>query len=182
MQKWIALFRGINVGGNNLIPMKELTALLNSMGCQKVNHYIQSGNLLFEHKDTDKAFLSSSISEKVNQDFGISPQVLLVELSDFILLAKQNPFVDAEAEPASLHLYFLARSPKSPDLEKLNQLKSASEDFVLAAEVFYLHAPDGIGRSKLAAKVESCLGVSTTARNWNTVNKLVSMAQSIEVE
>lgn len=177
--KWIALFRGINVGGKNLIPMKDLVALLSSLGCQKVSHYIQSGNLLFEHEGGDKVLLSAKISEKVNQQFGFSPQILLVEHSDFIHLVEQNPFVDAEAEPATLHLYFLADPAKSPDLTKLNKLKSTNEDFVLTEEVFYLHAPDGIGRSKLAAKVEGCLGVSATARNWNTVKKLVAMAQSM---
>jgi uncharacterized protein (DUF1697 family) len=178
MQKWIALFRGINVGGKNVIPMKNLLALLSSMGCHKPSHYIQSGNLLFEHEEIDKALLSAHISEQVKQHFGFSPQVLLVEVPDFIRLAKQNPFVEAEAEPATLHLYFLAQSPEAADLSKLNHLKTASERFILGEKVFYLHAPDGIGRSKLAAKVESCLGVSATARNWNTVSKLVSLAQA----
>lgn len=75
--KWIVLFRGINVGGKNIIPMKELAALLSGMGCLNVSHYIQSGNLMFEHRDTDKVLLSARINQQVNQHFGFSPQVML---------------------------------------------------------------------------------------------------------
>ena len=178
MLKWIALFRGINVGGNNVIPMQQLTALLGRIGCHNVSYYIQSGNLLFEHEDIDGATLSSHIAGQVNQEFGFCPQVLILKMSEFIQLAKANPFVDAEAAPTTLHLYYLAAPPKAADLTKLKELKKSNEAFVLAEKVFYLHAPDGIGRSKLAAKVESCLAVSTTARNWNTVSKLVSMAEA----
>jgi uncharacterized protein (DUF1697 family) len=78
-------------------------------------------------------------------------------------------------EGKSLHFFFLASTPAKPDLDALAKLKSSSEEFKLGKNVFYLHAPDGIGRSKLAAKVEKALGVPATARNWNTVSKLMVM-------
>jgi uncharacterized protein (DUF1697 family) len=90
--------------------------------------------------------------------------------------ADANPFPKAEAESKSVHLYFLAKTPKDPDLEALNRLKSGKESFKLMDDVFYLHAPDGIGRSKLAARAEKLIGVEATARNWNTVTKLLEMA------
>ena len=88
-----------------------------------------------------------------------------------------NPFPEAEAEPKSLHFYFLADLPKVPNLAAIEQAKAPSEAFQLIGQVFYLHAPDGIGRSKLAASAEKKLGVATTARNWRTVQKLQTMVQ-----
>jgi len=89
--------------------------------------------------------------------------------------AAANPFPSATNEPKSLHLYFLAETPQNPDVQALNQLKSDNESFKLIGKVFYLHAPDGIGRSKLAARAEKLLGVQATARNWNTVAKLLEL-------
>ena len=85
-----------------------------------------------------------------------------------------NPFPSELGK--GLHLIFLAGRPPAPDLARLHALKAVSEAFLLRDRVFYLYAPDGIGRSQLAAKVEQCLGVVVTARNWNTVQKLLEMA------
>ena len=90
---------------------------------------------------------------------------------------RSNPYSEAESEPKTLHLYFLAASPESPDLDALEGIKGDRERFVLGDGVFYLHAPDGIGRSKLAANIEKLLGVPVTARNWRTVRKVMEMAQ-----
>ena len=78
-----------------------------------------------------------------------------------------------------LHLYFLVSRPKKPDLDRLDAVKARSERFALKDTVFYLYAPDGIGRSKLAAAVERSLGVAATARNWNTVEKLLEMVAEV---
>jgi uncharacterized protein (DUF1697 family) len=86
-----------------------------------------------------------------------------------------NPFPEAESEPKTLHLYFLASTPQNPDLQTLDSIKQANEQFKLIDNVFYLYAPDGIGRSKLAARVEKALGVAATARNWRTVCKIMAI-------
>ena len=88
---------------------------------------------------------------------------------------RENPYPEAETEPKSLHLYFLAAEPENPDLTKLHSLKTDTERFSLQGKVFYLHTPAGIGRSKMAAGVEKALGVPATARNWRTVNKIMAM-------
>jgi uncharacterized protein (DUF1697 family) len=88
-----------------------------------------------------------------------------------------NPFPEAESEPKTLHLNFLASIPKNPDLDALESIKSDRERFALKDRVFYLHAPDGIGRSKLAANTEKLLGVAITGRNWRTVCKVMTMAK-----
>jgi uncharacterized protein (DUF1697 family) len=78
-----------------------------------------------------------------------------------------------------LHFFFLESTPEKPNMDELANAKSDSEEYRLIKSVFYLYAPDGIGRSKLAAKVEQALGVQVTARNWNTVSKLIAMAKQL---
>ena len=87
-----------------------------------------------------------------------------------------NPFPDGPAEPKTLHLYFLAEPAGAVDWDAINALKAESEEVTLIGNVFYLYAPKGIGRSKLAAKVEKLLGVPTTARNWRSCTKIEALA------
>lgn len=176
MNTYVALFRGINVGGNNLLPMKELVAALESIGARKVRTYIQSGNAVCESAEKNPARLSTQLSTEVARRCGFEPQVHVLTLDALAKAIAENPFPEAVIAPSSLHLGFLFSSPKSPDLEKLAALKKDSERFLLAESVFYLHAPEGVGRSKLAANSEKLLGVPMTARNWKTVCKLMEMA------
>jgi len=177
MKTWVALFRGINVGGNNILPMKELLATLENVGCQDVETYIQSGNTVFRSEETDASLLSNRIRTAIEEGHGFEPRVLVLGSEELEKAVRSNPFPEAESEPKSLHVYFLASSPERPDLEALERLKGDRERFVLGDGIFYLHAPDGVGRSKLAANTEKLLGVSATARNWRTVCKLSTMAR-----
>ena len=177
MKTYIALFRGINVGGNNVLPMKELVATLESIGAQNVKTYIQSGNAVFQSQETNASLLSNKISAAIKKSHGFEPQVLLLESEEMERAVESNPFPEAESEPKALHLYFLDAIPENPDFDTLASIKSNRERFALKDGVFYLHAPDGIGRSKLAAKAEKLLGVSATARNWRTVCKIMAMAK-----
>ncbi len=88
-----------------------------------------------------------------------------------------NPFPDAEAEPRRLHIFFLAREPVEPDIAGIEASAANTERWKLRDDVFYLYAPDGIGRSTLASKVENHLDVTATARNWRTVVKMREMVE-----
>ena len=176
MTTYIALFRGINVGGNNLLLMKDLVAALESLGCQDVATYIQSGNAVFQSKETDISLLSDRIKAAIKESHGFEPMVLLLGSEELERTIHSNPFPEAESEPRTLHVYFLASSPRHPDLDGLREIRGDRERFALDDGVFYLHAPEGIGRSKLAANAEKLLGIPTTARNWRTVRKLMEMA------
>lgn len=181
MKICIALLRGINVGGKNLLPMKELVAMLGDLGAQKVKTYIQSGNVVFVWKGKDTSQLSNQIRAEIKKRRGFDPHVLLLELNDIESVIQQNPFpAEAEADPKALHAGFLAAAPERPDLKTLESLKINSERFRLIGSVFYLHAPEGVGRSKLAAKSEKLLGVPMTDRNWRTVLTLWKMAQELK--
>jgi uncharacterized protein (DUF1697 family) len=179
MHTYIALFRGINVGGKNSLLMKELVALLENIGAQKVRTYIQSGNAVFQSAEENPLQLAGQISAAIRKGHGFEPRVLILRLDELIQAMTDNPFPEAEAEPNSLHLGFLGNRSEASDFEKLNSLKTATERFHLTDTVFYLHAPEGIGRSKLAANAEKLLGVAMTVRNWRTVFKVREMAEDL---
>jgi uncharacterized protein (DUF1697 family) len=123
MKTYITLFRGINVGGNNILPMKELVAILENLGSQSVNTYIQSGNAVFQHKAESVFELSDRIRAALRESHGFEPQVLLLDVAEMEQAIASNPFPEAETEPKTLHLYFLADPPENPDLKTLDDLK-----------------------------------------------------------
>lgn len=177
MNTYIALFRGINVGGSNSLPMKELVAILEDIGARQVRTYIQSGNAVFQSQEKDPSQFSGKLAAEIMKRRGFESFVLILEPDALKKAIAENPFPEAEADPASLHLGFLASMPVNPDLEKLAGLKKESERFHLGDGVFYLHAPEGVGRSKLAASAEKILGVPMTDRNWRTVCKIMEMSK-----
>jgi uncharacterized protein (DUF1697 family) len=180
MKTYIALFRGINVGGRGTLPMKELVLILEGLDCQNIQTYIQSGNAVFGSDTSDTARLAKSISAEVEKRRGFAPHVLLLKLAELKKAIANNPFPEGENDPKTLHIGFLAAVPKQPDLERLESIRAEKERFRLVDSIFYLHAPDGIGRSKLAANSERLLGVPMTDRNWNTVRKLLEMAKGLD--
>jgi uncharacterized protein (DUF1697 family) len=178
MKTWIALFRGINVGGNNRLPMKDLVELLATLGCSDIKTYIQSGNVVFNKSIPDLPLFGRSISKAIFHRHGFEPIVQLLTIEELRVAAQSNPFVEAEAEPKTLHLSFLSAEPEAFDHGAFDGIKADSESYKLIGKRFYLHAPDGIGRSKLAARAEKLLGVQATGRNWRTVTKLLGLASN----
>lgn len=173
---YIALLRGVNVGGKHSLPMKELVAILESLGCRNVRTYIQSGNAVFQHKPADAKKLASKATAAIDKKFGFAPQVQVLEANQLEKIVKANPFPEAVDDPKSLHVWFLSEKPTKSNLAALDDLRTKSEQFELRGTTFYLHAPDGIGRSKLAAAVERHLGVAGTTRNWRTVGAILRIA------
>lgn len=176
MNTFVALLRGINVGGHSRLSMKDLVAAIERTGGHDVKTYIQSGNAVFESSKKDRIKLSEQLACEIEKGRGFKPHVLVLGLDAIAAAIANNPFPEAEAEPKNLHLGFLSSGPQNPNLAKLEDIRSQSERFRLIGSVFYLHAPDGVGRSRLAAASERLLGVPMTDRNWNTVCKLREMA------
>ena len=182
MSTWIALLRGINVGGRNTLRMKELARQMESAGFSNVSTYIQSGNVVFDANDEqapngDAASIGEQLADAIEDRRGFRPRVFVLDADRLMKTIENNPYPEAAEAPKSLHFFFLAEPAANPDLDKLRTAQADSERFELTDAVFYLHAPDGIGRSKLAANVERYLGVDTTARNWRTVAKLREMIE-----
>ncbi len=172
MVSYILLLRAINVGGRNLLPMKELSLMLGSLSCQNVKTYLQTGNVIFNlpelDKDAEDKFLLA-LSEKIELDLAFKPELLLFAKERWQQALKANPYVDYKGN--TVHFYFCQENPRL-EQELIKKYQNESESYVLSDKVFYLHAPNGIGRSKLVSNVEKCLGVAATGRNMNTVNKL----------
>ena len=177
MKTYIALFRAINVGGKNILPMKGLIQTLENIGSEKVHVYIQTGNVVFQHKSKSKATLKDTIFSAVELNHGFKPELLILDTNDFEKAVESNPYSTETGK--FLHFYFLESAPEAPNIQKMNDMKAKTEEFKLVNKVCYLYAPDGVGRSKLAAKIENCVGVTATARNWNTVHKLTQMIHQV---
>lgn len=177
MNTWISLLRGINVGGENIVPMKQLRELLEGIGCENVMTYIQSGNCVFRSSECDARTISSHIAKGMKKQFGFKPGVMTLSKEMLQTAIRENPYAkEGAAEPKSVHFYFLDEPATPPDMDALDIIKKASEKFALAETVFYLFAPEGIGRSRLAAQAEAKLGIAATGRNQRTVAKLAEMA------
>src|SRR5690606_27844172 len=166
MKTYIALLRGINVGGSGSLPMKSLKALIEGLGARAVRTYVQSGNAVFEAPASVAKDFPERLAAAIEDAHGFRPPVWLLERSELAAAFDANPFPEAAADPKSLHLAFLRAEPPRADWAAIEQLKAESERYRLIGRVFYLHAPDGIGRSKLAQKMERLLGEPLTARNW----------------
>ncbi len=180
MPTFIALLRSVNAGGFNTLTSKDFVVLLEPLELQNVKTYIQTGNTVFQTTAKDAKQLPTKIQAAIKEQHGFAPEVVVLSLAELENAVVANPFHKANDDPKSLHLTFLASKPKNPDLEALGNLKKGSEAFSLVEKVFYFYAPEGVGRSRAFSKIERCLGVSGTARNWRTVNKLLEMARAEE--
>lgn len=172
MKKFLILFKGVNVGGKNLLPMKELVALLEQNNYQEVSSYIQSGNIVLKCGSNPTQNLKNIIAENYN----FTPEIFVLNETELSIAMVNNPFNEYEGK--FVHFYFSHDSIEL-NLTKLNKYIDQSEEYYLKDNVFYLHAPNGIGRSKLISNIESCLGQTATGRNLNTVNKVSAMIKSI---
>jgi len=166
------------VGGHNSLPMKTLTAIMENLGLENIRTYIQSGNVVFDYSGQDAFLLPQKIKSEIDQQFGFSPLVIILTLQEFERTVANNPFGHLVSDPQNLHFGFLASKPDQPDLIRMESLKANSEQFHLTDRVFYLFAPMGIGKSKLATQVEKLLGVPMTDRNFRTVQKLLEIANA----
>ena len=173
----IALLRGINVGGKNKLPMKELAALFVDAGCEEVRTYIQSGNVVFRTGSADIGEISSVIGASVLDRFGYRVPVITRTARELQEIVAANPFLAAGAEADKLHVMFLAEMPDSASVEALDPARSPGDEFAVVGREVYLHCPNGVARSKLTnSYFDSKLSTTSTSRNWRTVGKLLELA------
>ncbi|MFZ5617597.1 MAG: DUF1697 domain-containing protein [Pseudomonadota bacterium] len=171
MTRKIALLRGVNVGGNNKLPMKTLVSIFEKLGCENVHTYIQSGNAVF-----DGAASANDIADGIKKLAGFRPHVFVLTAAAMRKAALKCPFAkEAERAGKSVHLFFLDDVPSADSVNALGALKSPREDFAIMAKTLYLHAQDGLSASKIADRIDRTLKTTTIARNWNTVMALLEM-------
>lgn len=173
---FVALLRGINVGGRNKIPMPELKSLLASLGLEDVVTYIQSGNVVFRSPAADGQEVAARIERQIAEVFGVRATVLLRTPAELLEIADGNPFL--EGDFSKLHVVLLGGRPAADAVAQLDPGRSPPDEFSLRGREIYLHLPNGAGRSKLTVDYfERRLGVAATARNWNTLIKLLALTQ-----
>jgi len=178
---FIALLRAVNVGGNNLIRMADLKALCEAAGFREVKTLLQSGNVAFLAKDTNKA-VAKMLADAIDKSHGFRLAVMVRTADEIADAMKRNPFkAEARSDPGHLVVAFMADPPADGAGERLAAVRVQKERLHLSGRELYVHYADGQGTSKVTNVVlERALGVPATARNWNTVTKLLQLARELE--
>ncbi len=164
MTGWVALLRGINVGGRHRVPMGELRAVAERLRYRDVATYVQSGNLVFTAGD-EAAVIGTELEAALETRFGFGIPVVLRSREEMERIAARHPFEDRQENPAKLHVFFLAGDPDPMKLERWHPERSAPDEVLVDGREVYVHFPNGMGRSKLTVE----LGTPATARNWRSV-------------
>ena len=173
MRTYVALLRGINVGGRTKIAMADLRKLFADLGAEDVTTYVQSGNVVFRSGAAATA-LARSIEERIAGELGLRVTVVIRTAAELAKVVAGSPFA---AEPTQLHVVFLAEKPPAARVRALDATRGAPDEFRVVGREVYLHYPSGSGRSKITnAWFEKELGVAGTARNWRTVTALAGLA------
>ncbi|MFD0826134.1 DUF1697 domain-containing protein [Neobacillus sp. M.A.Huq-85] len=176
---YIALLRGINVGGHNKIKMADLKKMLEIIGLKKVKTYIQSGNVLFESEE-DAKLLTHKIEEGIQAEFGFPVTVVMRCASELDRIIKNCPYsLEDLSEGESVHVAFLAGMPTDEGINYLHNFNKGNDEYHIEGQDVYLFFRQSIRNSKLAAQLPK-LGVPATIRNWKTVLKLDSMVKEME--
>lgn len=177
----VCLLRGVNVGGNNKIKMDALRALCESLGLDSPRTYVNSGNAVFQAKERNLDSLARRIEDTIERSAGFRPAVILRTAAEMAEVVSRNPFASREDIPASkLLVTFLAREPDPAARVRAAGINRGPEELHILGREIYTYFPNGMGRSKFPfAAFDRALGVSGTGRNWNSVTKLLEMAQGM---
>lgn len=181
MPTHLALLRGVNVGGGNRVAMADLRRVVADLGHTDVATYIASGNVVFTSAANDPAEVADELAGAIAEHLDVTPDVVVVTRDEMAAVVAANPFPDVD-DPRHLHAIFVARELDDDDLAAVGSAQRGAADAGGVDEVrvvgrtMYLHTPDGLGRSKLAAQLTRGVGtVSGTARNWRTVVRLLAL-------
>jgi uncharacterized protein (DUF1697 family) len=178
----ISMLRGVNVGGHRKIKMDALRDLYVSLGLRNPQTYVQSGNVVFRTEAEGLVGLARRIEDAVEQRFGFRPGVILRTASDQRDAIARNPFARRHGvNPSKLLVIFLASPPSRETRNEILSIKVNQEEVRIDGRELYLYFPDGMGRSKVWPAIEKALKKSGTGRNWNTVNKLLEIAERLEI-
>ncbi len=181
MTVYVSLLRAMNVGGRS-IKMDALRAIHESLGLTDVTTLLQSGNVVFSYAEKNRASLAKKIEDAIARECGFHSTVMLRDAAALRKIVKENPFPDAaENDPSHLVVMFLASTPDKDAAKRLAEAYEGPEEIRIRGDNATITYPNGIGRSKLTnALLEKQLGVAGTARNWNTVTKLLALAETRE--
>jgi len=180
MTTWVALLRGINVGGRNMVAMADLKKLCARIGFEEARTLLQSGNVVFRCSERDAGALEARLEQALQKRLGFAPAVFVRNAGEWAALVKRNPFPEqAVRDPGHLLAVLMRHAPTKAAVSALRAAIPGREQVEARGREAYFYYPDGVGRSKLTpALVDKHLGGSGTARNWNTVLKLQAILSS----
>jgi uncharacterized protein (DUF1697 family) len=180
MTVYISILRGINVSGHKKVPMAELKVLYEELNFKNIRSYIQSGNVVFESKESENRVLAKKIEKKIAEKFKFDVPVIIRSEKEFNKAVVQNPFLkEKNIDPEKLHITFLEEMPQQELSDKISMLDFKNDRFIILGTEIYLYCPDGYGNTKLTNTFfENKLKVTATTRNWRTANMLLDMAKS----
>jgi uncharacterized protein (DUF1697 family) len=174
MPIYVALLRGINVGGHRPVKMSDLRTTLEKAGCTNVATYIQSGNVVFAHEEKSEGTLLPIIEAAIAKQAGFEVDVILRTRSELAKVVTNNPF--KKAQPEQLYVFFMAKKPARDALATFDAKPFEPERFAIVGRELYVLVPNGLGRSQLVGKLVRKSPVKeATARNWRTIQTLISM-------
>jgi uncharacterized protein (DUF1697 family) len=178
----VSMLRGVNLAGHNRISMESLRGIYESLGLRNPRTYVQSGNVVFRSDAADLARLASRIEKAVERTAGFRTPVILRTTAEMRDVVRRNPIADrSEVHAARFLVTFLASMPSPEAVVKARTLKSDTEEVWIDGREVYMYFANGLARPKLSwTTVEKALGVSGTGRNWNSVLKLLAMAEEME--
>ena len=183
MPVFVSMQRGVNVGGHNKIKMDALRALYVSLQFENPRTYVQSGNVIFRTKEKNPAQLAKKIQDAIEKKFAFRPEVILRTSDEMRKTLAANPFARRNLEPAKVHITFLAAEPPVDAKAVIDSLKHHPEELHLTGRELYIYFPIGAGQSKLPwSQVERLFKVTGTARNLNSVAKMLEIAEAMESE
>jgi uncharacterized protein (DUF1697 family) len=177
MTVFVVLFRG--VGGATQLPTKPLREALTSAGFKNAATYINSGNAIVKTELRAKD-ATAKIAAIAKKKFGFEKDIMLVSRPEWAELIKGNPFPEAIDQPTTLHAFVLSGRPKPESVKALVSKVAPPERVVVNGNILYLNVPLGFSNSKLPPVIDHTLGIVSTARNWNTVLKLMALAKAAE--
>jgi uncharacterized protein (DUF1697 family) len=174
-QVWVALLRGINVGGRNAVPMAGLRSAFEEAGCRDVRTYIASGNVVFTKRASDRGRLARLLERTVDETFGVPAVVVLRTGEELRKLVRSKPF---GADTSGAFVTFLAEKPDAKAVRSLKETDFAPDELEVAGTEVFLRYPNGLAKAQLtSAMLERKLGVAGTNRNWRTVVRVAELAE-----
>jgi uncharacterized protein (DUF1697 family) len=173
---YVAMLRGVNVGGNSL-KMDWLRQACEGMGWQDVRTYVQSGNIVFSSR-LNASKLAPALKATIDAQTRLPVAVVVRSASEMAKIVAGNPFLKQKGlDLTKLHVTFLSEPPSKPALGKLDVLAGTRDEYRLVKQEIYLHCPINYGQTKLSnTAIEKALSVGATTRNWKTVTTLSEMA------
>jgi uncharacterized protein (DUF1697 family) len=176
MTVYVAMLRGVNVGGNSL-KMDWLRGACEDVGLRNVQTYVQSGNIVFS-SGAGALKLVRTLKALIDAQTRLPVTVVVRSASEMAKIVAGNPFLKQKGlDITKLHVTFLAKAPSKPAPEKLDALAGTRDQYRLAKQEIYLHCPINYGQTRLSnTAIEKVLSVGATTRNWKTVTTLCAMA------